>query len=300
MLSVCIPVYNYDVRPTALKLLRQFETNNITGEVVILNDGSDAHTKQQLEELSSQEGINVFHQANKGRSATRNKLAQLAQYNDLIFIDSDCDVPDNFIATYSRYPCEKYPVVTGGLAYPSKPAERGKQLRWKVGVSRECQDALKRTKKLKQGFLSSNFKISKSLFNDIQFNTVLTEYGHEDTLFGIDLRKHHITITHINNPVIHLGIDHADVFLEKNHQSISNLILLSKTKDFNYISSEIKLLKKYNSLTPVTKKVIVVLFNKSQKLIKYNLLSTCPSLLLFDMYKLGYLCQLMESDKKRS
>ena len=49
-----------------------------------------------------------------------------------------------------------------------------------------------------------NLLAPKDIFQKIAFNEKLNGYGHEDTLFGVELKKEGVTMAHIDNPIIHL------------------------------------------------------------------------------------------------
>jgi GT2 family glycosyltransferase len=65
--------------------------------------------------------------------------------------------------------------------------------------------------------------IHKSLFEKVKFNEDLAGYGHEDTFFGLELFGQGLIIRHIDNPLIHLGLESASDFLEKTATGIANL-----------------------------------------------------------------------------
>lgn len=137
--------------------------------------------------------------------------------------------------------------------------------------------------------MSNNFLIKKSIFESILFDENITGYGHEDTLFGIELAKNNININIINNPIFNNHLDTNKAYLDKNISSLKNLIYLIhsskiKREDFN----RIKLLKTYYFLKKLQFISIYFIFYKTfRKNIYYNLLSTKPNLLVFNFYKLG-------------
>mgnify|MGYP000465830659 CR=1 FL=1 len=79
--------------------------------------------------------------------------------------------------------------------------------------------------------------ISKSLFQQLKFNESISEYGHEDTLFGIELQTKNIPINHILNPVVHLGLENEAIFLNKQEKAIQNLVLLLKQEKYKSSNS---------------------------------------------------------------
>ena len=90
------------------------------------------------------------------------------------------------------------------------------------------------------------YSLIKKLVKLLIFLKVLTKYGHEDTLYGAELELNKFTVIHINNPIIHLGIDEALLFLEKTELALINLISLQKTHP--KACRNIKIIKYYKSI----------------------------------------------------
>jgi hypothetical protein len=109
-----------------------------------------------------------------------------------------------------------------------------------------------------------------------------------------DLKKKGFVVKHIDNPTYHLGLETSQQFLEKTKTALENLRLITETDALDL--SESKLLKVSTLseslyLTPF----ISFLFQKTERKMEQNLLSKKPSLLLFDLYKLGYFCKITNS-----
>ncbi len=223
-----------------------------------------------------------------GRSQNRNKLAHDAQYDKLLFLDGDAEIVDeNFIAQYLET-AEKYQVVCGGTAYGKKPSDPNKLLRWHYGKVREERSAEVRSQYPNNSFSSFNFLIKKEAFDLVNFNNQLTQYGHEDTLFGIDLKAQGYVVQHINNALIHLGLDDNEVFLEKTRTALINLKYLIAG---GYVNRDIKIVKWYLAINNAGMKAVVKkLFIHYRKTWEKNLCGANPNLRIFDFYKLGVLC----------
>ncbi|TAJ12029.1 glycosyltransferase family 2 protein [Marinilabiliaceae bacterium JC017] len=291
MLSICLPVFNYDVRQFVYSLNEQIDALNITAEIIVYDDGSNEYFRNLYRDLLKISSVRLYSFENKGRSHARNELARLARFNDLIFLDCDCLVKDNFLETYLHYPSSKYPVVIGGITYPEKPTSSEKQLRWKYGVERETTPLNTRRKNPYRSFSTVNFKINRKLFRSILFDESLSQYGHEDTLFGLELMKRNISLHHIVNPVIHYGIDVTKEYLDKTKQSIDNLIHIAKKYQDPTLHEEIKLLYFVKKIKyPIFVRILAFLYTTSEKSLTRQLKSKNPSLLLLDLYKLGYFC----------
>lgn len=294
MISVCIPVYNYDVVNLVTKIRDQILISGKEAEVVLIDDGSTEYFKRQNSQLTVLPFVKYREQPNAGRSITRNRLVEMATYDHLIFLDCDCDVPDLFIQKYmSVLPFEG--VVIGGLAYYAKPHEPEFHLRWKVGIHKEVKSLEQRQKNPYANFLSSNFMISKSIIKELNFDVNLKGYGHEDTLFGATLKKKNIPVLHVENQVYHLGLDPVSVYLCKLRQSVDNFVyIINAGGDVE----DIKLLHYYFLINKLHLVPILFTFFKSLiPILERYLLNFGTNLFLLDLYKLGVVCLKMNQIK---
>ncbi len=290
-LSICIPIYNQNVTSLVNELRAQALRADCAFEILLMDDAS-TRFKEANSRLHDLEGVRYIGlPKNVGRSAIRNKLADEAFYDYLLFMD--CDVlpysPD-FLEKYIQM--DGHDVVVGGYRYEEQPISDAYTLRWKYGKRREERSAAVRSRRPNDSFSTFNFLIKKSLFKQVRFDESLCGYGHEDTFFGITLKEAGVQVTHIDNPLLHLGYDNSAVFLEKSHNSVQNLwAIYGKVKDKDSFAESVKLLRYFRSLE---RSGLVPLFAKifpyAEKLFQYNLLGKSPSLLFFDLYKLGTLC----------
>lgn len=291
MLSILIPSYNFDVRKLVHQLHQQGILLSVPFEIICLEDAS----LQKYVDLN--QSINtlpfVTHRVlsdNMGRSKIRNYLATQAQYEYLLYMDCDSmPVSDAYLSNYIAA-IQPNQLVYGGRCYQEEaPEDLIFYFHWYYGTHREQSTAQERQKNAYQSFMTNNFLIPKNIFQAIRFEESLTQYGHEDTLFGLELQQKKIAILHINNPLEHIGLELNHVFLNKSELAIQNLYTLH-TK--HSIQKEIKLLHFFLQ----TKRLYLhyptlLLFFFLKKLLKKNLFSRHPQLALFDFYKLGYLIQ---------
>jgi glycosyltransferase involved in cell wall biosynthesis len=296
MLSILIPIFNFDVTDLVLELNKQSIAANVKYEIILLDDASTDSFREINRNLSNQNHIKYIEETdNIGRSKIRNKLASLASYPYLLFMDCDSQIPNpDYIANYLNY-CEEDIVIYGGRIYSQqRPAETELLLRWKHGRSREEFTADERIKSPNKSFMTNNFLISVSLFNKIRFNEEMEGYGHEDTLFGYDLKKNNIKVLHIDNPLVHIGLESNSLFLLKTRESIRNLKnILNQNGYEKLLVEDIKLLGYYKFFHKTKLDYLVrILFRISERLLERNLLSKNPNLLVYDLFKLGYLCSI--------
>ncbi len=275
MLSICIPLYNFDVNPLISQLYHQMMTLGVDAEIIILDDGSSVFFPMTVKESTVH-----YHklERNIGRSKCRNQLAKLAKFEYLLFLDCDSiPVHEHFLKDYIEAK-NNAAVVCGGTKYKVNDSSN---LRVKFGIQRE-------TINKKGSFFSNNFLIKKSIFDHIRFEDKITEYGHEDTIFGMQVLENGHEIKNINNPVYHTGIESNDIYVQKVERSLENLIKIRtfypKIIETSTVLKTAHFLTKFK-LSPIIRHILSIF----KTLLKQNLLSKTPNLLVFDLYKLHYI-----------
>lgn len=287
MLSILIPIYNFDVRKLVNRLHTQGLNLDIPFEIIGVEDASSADFVQLNQELKLPYFTHKVLAKNVGRSKIRNLLAQFAQYDYLLFMDCDSmPTNSNYLNNYAQQLNPKQ-LLYGGRCYATTPPQDLElYFHWHYGTQREQSTAIERQKAPHQSFMTNNFLIPKAIFEQIKFDEQLTQYGHEDTLFGLELKKRNIFIQHLDNPLEHIGLEKNSTFIRKSEQAIQNLHTLHQQYD---LGQGIKLLSFYL----LTKKfylhsLIAFFYTLSKRYILNNLYSSNPKLRLFDIYKLGY------------
>lgn len=293
MISVLIPVYNRKVVSLVTSLRNQAVKLPAETEIVVLDDGSSKPFRTENALILEMEGVRYVElPENTGRAAARNRLAEEAVHDHLLFIDDDVVIGrESFLEEYVSH-CDEQTVVCGGLAYfPRPPEDTSGLLRYRVGVSRECLPASVRRTRPYGSFLASNFMIPAKLFHRIRFDERMKGYGHEDTLFGYRLKQENIMVQHIDNPVIHSKPEDNREYIDKALEAAGNLVkawgLTGYDPDF---VQEVRLLRSAVGLRrlglsfPVRKMVLLL-----QKPVIQNLMGPHPRLVFFDMLKL-YAC----------
>ncbi|WP_181306600.1 glycosyltransferase family 2 protein [Rufibacter sp. XAAS-G3-1] len=282
-ISILIPVYNQNVLPLVEALHQEATALSVAFEIRVYDDGSNQPTRDQNRRLPNVSGVIYQEQPqNVGRSQIRYLLAQEAQYPTLLFLDNDVlPVHQDFLKRYLSVAGNG--VAVGGVAYQDK-APAGLELRWKYGKAREEVSARVRQKAPYQRVFSSNLLVPKNLFLAYFPQKELTGYGHEDTLFAWRLKQDNLPVLHLENPVWHVGLEPADVFLLKTQQALHNLVLLHH---WFHVGEDTKLFKTYRKLK---KWRMGTLFQENSNwlfpLLKRNLTSRNPNLRLFDLYRL--------------
>lgn len=291
MLSVCIPVYNFDVTPLVKKLVEQAKLNSLNMEIIVFDDGSKISFKEINRSITNFKEVTYKElNYNLGSAAIRNSLAFKAKYDQILFLDSDSDIQPEFLRNYVPYLTSNNMIVYGGRIHPDVLPAKDKSLRWKVGKIKEDHDAKTRSKVPNKSFMSNNFLAKKTLFSKISFDETIKRSGHEDTMFGIELEQKGIKIIHINNPVIHIGLENNDEFIIKTKQRLETLQYLSQHHKGNQLlSKRITILKYFNFVeTYKLINLLCVIFKLTKNRIEKSLCTKNPNMLLYDFYKLGY------------
>ncbi|MBA7537781.1 hypothetical protein ES705_35380 [subsurface metagenome] len=300
MLSILIPVFNHNVVELVKTLREQGLKLEVPFEIIVLDDASDPQYVSENKITGHWNNVKYFSvKKNLGRSAARNKLASLAKADYLLFIDGDARVIDeSFLKKYITH-CSGKIVICGGTAYKQEPpANRELFFRWKYGIRREKLPASERNKNPNAGFSSFNFLIECNLFLSLKFNENLDQYGHEDTLFGYELKKMNIPVKHIDNPLLHTGLEPGYIFIKKTLDGVGNLYkLIKQMQEPADFVQQIRLLKIFYKLKKLHLFPLPAFLNKRlMKLIERNLYAAKPGLSLFDIYKLLYFSSLYTSD----
>ena len=98
LISIIVPVYN---RAGEIEeFLSSFsDQDSKTGfEIIIVDDGSTDELQEVLDSYAAKLKIRYFYQQNQGPGAARNRGMSEAAGELMVFIDSDCTVPPNYIS----------------------------------------------------------------------------------------------------------------------------------------------------------------------------------------------------------
>jgi len=289
-ISVCIPVYNVDARPLAYALIKQIDTSI---ELVFIDDCSKQHYKKINNALSSQQITWINLERNVGRSKIRNLFLKYTKHDYLLFIDCDSHIIDsNFLKNYQTSIRANSQVIFGGRVYPKTCPSKEQVLSWTSGRKTEEKNATQRNKNPNHSLKTNNLLIKRTTLYKYLFDERIEDYGHEDTLYGIECQRHKIKIQHIDNPILNAHLDTNAECIEKTETAIKTLIKIN-----NFYKHK-KLLYKHIRLLAFAKKienmhlsfVFKTLYKWRGKRIKKKLINTTrPSLQMLNLYKTLYL-----------
>lgn len=226
--SVVIPVYN---RPEEVDELLDSLTrqSNKNFEVIIAEDGSTKKCDFIAEKYASQLSVLYFEKPNSGPGQTRNVGAEKAKCDYLIFFDSDCIIPENYIENVSSYlknnfvdayggPDKALPTfttiqkainysmtsffTTGGIRGGKKSMDKFHPRSFNLGVSKKAFDAVGGYGKMRFG-------------EDIDFSLRLLEKGFETALIpeAYVYHKRRSTFKQFFKQVYNSGIARINLYL---------------------------------------------------------------------------------------
>jgi len=297
MISILIPEYNYDCSTLVGKLAGQCQNAGISFEILVMDDASSMFLEENRE-LSKLPGCQFIESPlNLKAAKIRNRLGQMAKFPYLLFLDCDLEICDEgFIHRYLES-LGKAAVLVGAVVYQKSKPPVSQRLRWKYGRNRECLPVDIRNRNPWKSLPSSNFLMEKAVFDQVPFDEGFDQYGHEDTLFGLTLKKKGISVLYIDNPLIHNGLESSEVFLAK------SLIAVEKYGSMPVMQSsevveQIRIFKFYQRITLLKLDGLLAFkYRILEKLMHRQLCGSHPNLLIFDFYRLGYLCDFMRKRK---
>lgn len=303
-ISLLIPVLDYDIVALVHSMRSALGKVPELLEILIGDDGSSPEYRDKYLSLEGN-GVRVVRaEKNIGRASIRNRLALEANGDLLLFIDADTMVPKTaevFLQKYLEH-AGQADVISGGILYhDSPPGDPDKLLRWKYGRMKEQRKAQERNKNPHAGFSTFNVLIDKTVFSKIRFNEELKQYGHEDTLMGYQLKKAGFKIMHIDNGLIHDGLESNREFLTKTKLGIENLSkLYDKVTDKKAFSETVVMLRIYNRLRILKlTRVFAGVFIRYRDRMEIRLDSSKISLRLFGFYKVSMFCTYREIHRRK-
>ena len=291
-LSILIPVFNRNVAALVGSLRAQAAAWPGAVEIILLDDKSAEKYQQLNRPLAALPGVRYEElSANVGRAAIRNLLVARAKYDWLLWLDNDSLLPnDQFLVCYAQAALAEpaAALFIGGTAYlPTPPADPRLRLRWLYGRAREMRPAAARQRDPGGQLSINNALVEKELVLKFPLDERLSGYGHEDTRFGLELARAGVVVRHLDNPVLHDGLEPAAVFLEKSHQAVRNLAQVLRTDG---LGADTRLARtaarlRRAGLAGAARAALAAL----EPALRRNLLSVRPSLRALDALKLRWL-----------
>ena len=292
MISVLIPTYNYVCYNLVWELQRQLSASNEKYEIIVAEDGSNnKETVAENDKIASLPScVHLVRKENIGRAHIINYLVREAKGEWCVIMDSDAEVvSDDYISKYTECMADGADVFVGDLVNPDSLPQADATLRYKYEKAAErFRTAEFRNRHPFERFCTFNFMARRDTLLEVPFDERCTEYGYEDTLMGLELKRHGKRVSHIDNPLRHLGFDANAVFLRKTETALHTLKKIEGS------------LLSYTGLGKLVRRIRTVhltalvkgIYRLSRPLLRRNLLGNSPNLTLLSCYKLGYFLSL--------
>ncbi len=300
MISICIPVYNFNITSLIDELSKQANVLEVPYEIICIDDASEKKWQKQNASIADKT-VYIELPKNIGRAKIRNLFLQYARFQNLLFLDCDSIIRNekflfNYVQLISKN--KNYNVVCGGRIYNKVSPPKQYKLRWLYGIKRESLPVEERIKNPNASFQTNNFLINKNILSQTGFDERITEYGHEDTLFGFALKQKHILVYHINNPVVNGHLENNKIYLQQTEKAVVNLIQILRFVNYDKaFITHVSLLNFYYK-SKTLQPLIAAVFSVSKPLIKWLLVNGYVSLSLFNFYKLGTLIKNIDKNKQ--
>ncbi|KFE99376.1 hypothetical protein IX39_01510 [Chryseobacterium formosense] len=292
-ISVCIPVYNFDVRSLVFELKKEIHDQKIDAEIILIDDASDGNFIEINNELQDQVEQFVFLEKNIGRSRIRNLFLKHTRSNYLLFLDCDVQIDNNyFLANYLKEIAKDKGVEVIYGNFKIDPAY-SQTLRNRYSVDKEIF-SVERSSDLEL-LKTVNFIIKREVFEKFPFNEDLKNYGYEDFVFAKTLEFAKMKFLAIQNPVIHFDDTSNEVFLSKTKTAIDSLFQLSQDPGNERFINDIKVYKVAKNIVNLKmRSLFLFIYNLMENRMMKNLRSKNPNLKYFDLYKLALLLRKMK------
>ena len=292
MLSILIPTYNYNVYPLVTELKSQADALGISYEILVQDDASHFFLRENTEINLLQHCSYTLNHENLGRGNNIDLLNNRAQFEYVLILEADA-FPEkktylqNLITTINT----DTSILFGGVTYPNQKPEKEKLLRWKYGNERESISLSERLKNPYHFVFTWNLLLKKEILSKHHFPYNVKEYGYEDVVFIKQLKENNILVQHIENRLVHFNSETSLTFIEKTEKAVTTFHKLILDKKLEL--SDTKIGKAYSIITLWQLDIVIrFLFKRLSKQMVANLTSSNPSLIVLDLYKLGYFCLL--------
>ena len=274
MLSIGIPVYNYNILPLVERLYQEASSLPIAFEILVCDDAST--------EVFQNEAIEQFPHTrllkngiNRHVAYTRNRLLSEAQYPWVLLLDADVyPLSSTFILNYLKQR-EQGLFFQGGFTYDSTDPKRSQSLRLKYGIA---------TEQYKHIHSCCNLFFNQRELQ-LRFDETITTYGYEDTLFFLQLEAQSINCILLNNKVVHQSTESNASYLARVKEACHALVELTQNNTLD--PTKVQLSAGYQTIQNSHLAFCVSWVDfLIGRFIKCNLLGNNPSLFALKLFKL--------------
>lgn len=258
LISVVIPVFNWDTRQLLAHLVEETLRLPQGGiDITVMDDCSTDHALEAANRAAVKEyggGIvrYIGLERNTGRARIRNLLAGETTGEFLLFLDADV-LPDSpsFLADYHALASEgSHDAFCGGISYRTR-IMAGREFDFFLYLSsrNDVKPARERNRKNWRFLHTANILIRRRAFLNTPFDERFTGHGYEDCEWGIRLCEQ-FRVTHIDNPVSHLGLVNKNLMFQRMRDSLGNYMMLSQLHPLEFNNTPLARLVRKLSLLP--------------------------------------------------
>lgn len=285
-ISILIPAYNYKCVNLITGLQEQARKLKINYEIIVADDGStDKDAVAENKRINSIPNCKyIIREENTGRAKIRNFLTSVSQYEWLLFMDCDMELPNGFfLKTYLDN--RDADIVDGGISIGGNRNDLKNNIRYLYeNSSAPKHTAEARANNPYKSFRTTNFMVRREIALLYPFDERFRYYGYEDVLFGKQLKKARISIKHIDNPMMLTDYESNQVFISKTEEAMRTLSTFrNDLRGYSQIITAAECLN--NNHLSVLLKIWHKIMGKWER---KKLTGSKPWLCLFNIYRLGY------------
>ncbi len=187
---------------------------------------------------------------------------------------------EGFVATYVEN-MGKADVVVGSLKVEKDSVDKSNLRCLNELRAERAFSVSKRNERPYKNFHSGNFMASRQTMLENPFREDMKTYGYEDTLFGKGLADRHVSIVHIDNPLLFVRFESNGRFLEKTEEALRTLYdYRQELKGYSALLRLVDGLQRHHLLW------ITVWINRlTSTAVKRRLMGKRPSLFLYNVFR---------------
>lgn len=252
-----------------------------------MDDGSNVQICS--DELAKKVRI-IQNHTNQGRIASRNLLAEKANFDWILFIDADMlPANDDYLRSYETVITQNTPdICVGGYSYDYKLNSSEYSLRYNYGLKKESLTADKRNKRPYKVILSGNMLIKKRVYKQHLLYLQSGSYG-MDNIIGAIFKTNQLNVLHIDNAVLHLGLEKNVTYLSKKREAAR--LLVENYRNNKDIEHQNDLLSLFIKSKKIGLSLILSLVYKSiGKSLEKFIIKNGSNINILQFYRLSYMC----------
>lgn len=227
LLSVLVPFFHDNPAKLIAALSEQAPANV---ELILYDDGSgdaDLHDLVCNAIQSAKLPARLLTaEQNSGRSIARNRLVAAAKGDYVLFLDADMMPGDQtFLDTYiGQIKNHQQDIVFGGFSVVDQSEDPQYELHRALSKNSDCLPASTRNLVPAKHVCSSNLLVRRHVLEACAFDPEFVGWGWEDVEWAARATEK-FTLTHIDNPALHLGLETADTLVRRYRNSADNYAL---------------------------------------------------------------------------